>query len=264
MSNDKRDLTPDAIYHAYNRGNNKMNLFCDEDDFKFFISLVKYYKEIYKFEIYSICPMSNHFHLIIRDNGTNLSLIIGSIESAYASYFIKKYNYTGRVFEGRFKFTKILTDGMFLTEFQYVSKNPVSAHIEKNIFDYRWTFLTPASDIYNIINFEYVFDVFQKNCKMDYIEYLNSSVDDLWIDPIEVQRMEDKDALNVYRYLLHGMGLEEKDICYPTDNKKVIPFIGLCKLHGITLKQTEQFTGISKFKIRQMRKINDDSLKPHE
>lgn len=253
MANEKRDIRPDSIYHIYNRGNNKMTLFFDDEDFYRFLGIMKYYMGIYGIIVYAICIMSNHFHILLKDNGVNISLFMDSVESVYACYFIEKYGYKGRVFESRFKSNRATTEEIFLIFFRYINRNPVAAEIVANILHYKWSFLTPKSDRYKLIDFEYINDVFKRKCKTSYMDYLNSSVDDLWIDPIEVQRMEEADALNVFQFILNRMDLEIKDIYYLNNNEKVSSFINICISHGITIKQLNTFTGLSLYKVRKLK-----------
>lgn len=253
MSNEKRDIHPNAIYHIYNRGNNKMILFYDDEDFYFFLSIVKYYMTIYGITIYAICLMNNHFHILLKDNGVNISLFMDCIESVYACYFIEKYKYKGRVFESRFKSNRALTEEIFLVFYRYINRNSVVAGIVESVLEYRWSILTPKADKYRLIDFEYIDDVFSRKCKTSYMDYLNSSVDDLWIDPIEVQRMEDDDALNVFQFILNMMDLKIKDITCSNPNQKASSFFNVCISHGITMKQLNTFTGLSRYRINKIK-----------
>ena len=54
-----------AYYHIYNRGNNKENIFTEEDNYIYFLS--KYDKYLGNLvDTYSYCLMPNHFHLLIK------------------------------------------------------------------------------------------------------------------------------------------------------------------------------------------------------
>ena len=85
---------------------------------------------------------------------------------------------------------------------------------------------------------------------------MSSSDDDLWIDPIEVQRMEDADALSVFNDLAARMYVNIEDVMIPIYNEKVSAFINVCILHGVTIKQIMHFTGHSRYKIEKLLKNN--------
>ena len=136
MANDKRDMRPKGIYHVYNRGSNKMNLFRETEDYVYFIKKLKHYKDKYDFKIYSSCLMTNHFHIIVQDSGLDLSVFMDALESVFATYFIDKYKYKGRVYESRFKSSLILTNTRLLDLFRYLARNPIVARIVNNVFSY--------------------------------------------------------------------------------------------------------------------------------
>ena len=107
MTEIARLLFEDSIYHAYNRGHNHMDLFRDVNDFLFYLKCIEYCREKIEFEIYAICLMTNHYHILIRDVGKNLPLIMDTINSVYARYFNEKYNRPASLFEKTFHFLHI-------------------------------------------------------------------------------------------------------------------------------------------------------------
>ena len=54
-----------SFYHLYNRGNNKEHIFKKDDNYFYFLTLVR--KHLLSIcNIYSYCLLPNHFHFIIR------------------------------------------------------------------------------------------------------------------------------------------------------------------------------------------------------
>jgi len=76
-------------------------------------------------EIHGFCLMPNHIHLILRE------IIEGGISDfikklgGFSTYFNKRYNRTGPLFEGRFKTIPIQSDEQLANTFRYVHTNPV-------------------------------------------------------------------------------------------------------------------------------------------
>jgi len=78
-------------------------------------------------DILVFCFMPNHIHLLlkqIKENGvTNFMKKLGS---GYGSYFNKKYNRKGYVFQNRFKDVHIENDNQLKVIFTYIHTNPIS------------------------------------------------------------------------------------------------------------------------------------------
>ena len=64
-----------GLYHVFNRGIRKENIFRDDSDYSFFLdSLSKTYSK-YSFDLYAYALMPNHFHLLIERASDPLSLV---------------------------------------------------------------------------------------------------------------------------------------------------------------------------------------------
>lgn len=75
-----------CIYHTIQRGNERKNIFNSKEDKHKFIEILSRSKKKYNFSIYAYCLMDNHIHLLIYDNGNDISKIIKSINISYVSY----------------------------------------------------------------------------------------------------------------------------------------------------------------------------------
>ncbi|MDQ7949884.1 MAG: transposase [Pedobacter sp.] len=127
-------LEEGLFYHIYNRGNNKERIFKDEDDYRYFLSLLKKHL-LPTADIFVYCLLGNHFHLLVKiktneiDKGItgkplNTSQVFSNLFNAYAKAFNRKYNRTGKLFEERFKRKQIATDGYFSELIYYIHANP--------------------------------------------------------------------------------------------------------------------------------------------
>jgi len=121
------------------RGNNKKRIFHCEDDFGYFIYLVKDNKRKYSLEIYHYVLMSNHVHMIIKSpTGKNLSDAMKRLNVTYTRYYRKKYEGIGHFFQDRFK-SFLIQNGKYLLECgRYIELNPVRAGVVKKPEDYKW------------------------------------------------------------------------------------------------------------------------------
>ncbi|MDQ5985309.1 MAG: hypothetical protein CSYNP_01017 [Syntrophus sp. SKADARSKE-3] len=128
------------VYHVLTRGNNKQDIFKDDEDFSEYIKILWKYKTKYKYKLYHYVLMTNHVHLVIEatEDGGELSEIMKGINLSYAQYFKKKYKYTGHFWQDRFKSIIISKDEYLLACGSYVELNPVRAGMVKDPQDYPW------------------------------------------------------------------------------------------------------------------------------
>ncbi len=78
-------------------------------------------------EILAFCFMPNHIHLLVRqikDNG--ITRFMKKLGSGYATYFNKKYNRKGHLFQNRFQAVHIKDDIQLKMTFIYIHINPIS------------------------------------------------------------------------------------------------------------------------------------------
>ncbi len=135
-----RILPETGVFHILTRGNNRQTVFKDERDYKYYLYLLKLYKEEHRFLLYHYCLMTNHVHLILETTSeTNLSKLMKQLNLAYMYHFRKKYHYWGHFWQGRFKSLLIEKDEYLIACGRYVEFNPVRAKIVDNPKDYLWS-----------------------------------------------------------------------------------------------------------------------------
>lgn len=128
-----------STYHVIQRGNERKNIFQGDDDKSRFLETLDRMKIKYNFLIYAYCLMDNHVHLIINDNGNDISQIIKSINISYAYYFNRIYKRCGHLFQDRFKSERIDDDVYLMEVSRYIHNNPVKAGMVKEPLDYKWS-----------------------------------------------------------------------------------------------------------------------------
>lgn len=70
MASKPREYLIEGIYHLYNRGIHKERIFLYSEDYVFFIIRLQEYACKYDVTVLSYCLMPNHYHLLLRQNGT--------------------------------------------------------------------------------------------------------------------------------------------------------------------------------------------------
>lgn len=78
-------------------------------------------------EILTFCFMSNHIHLLLRQiKEEGISKFMRKFGTGYATYFNKKYNRVGHLFQSRFRAVSIKTEEQLKNVFVYIHTNPIS------------------------------------------------------------------------------------------------------------------------------------------
>lgn len=131
----------DYVYHVLTRGNNRQNIFKDEEDFGKYIEILKKYKVRYQYRLYHYVLMTNHVHLVIEatKEGGELSQIMKGINLSYAQHYKNRYKHTGHFWQDRFKSILISKDEYLLACGSYVELNPVRARMVEDPKEYRWS-----------------------------------------------------------------------------------------------------------------------------
>ncbi len=155
------------LYHIFNRGVEKRNIFQQVSDyFRFVFCLyelndkrlikmrdriekrkqreykkytgeTRVYTRVYRkplVEVVVFCLMPNHYHLVLRqlvDGG--ISLFMKKLANSYTGYFNEKYHRKGLgvLFQGTFKAVHINNDRQLIALINYIFSNPIEL-IEKN------------------------------------------------------------------------------------------------------------------------------------
>lgn len=136
-----REYGAGEYYHVYNRGALKSDIFREEADYTYLLSLFKkylspnqatdYYGRVLpnyhdKIELVAYCLMPNHYHLfvyLLEDDG--LVKLMQSVMTAYGSYFNKKYGRSGRLFETQFLASRVTEEPYLLHITRYIHLNPL-------------------------------------------------------------------------------------------------------------------------------------------
>ncbi len=128
-----------STYHIIQRGNDRKKIFLSDQDKNRFLETLTRMQIKYNFIVYAYCLMDNHVHLIINDNGNDISKLMKSINVSYVLYFNRKYNRCGHFFQNRFR-SELITDDTHLLEVsKYIHNNPVKANMVKQPEEYRWS-----------------------------------------------------------------------------------------------------------------------------
>ncbi len=130
---------PGAFYHITSRGNERKDIFKDTEDKARFLSYLESSNQRYSAVIHVYCLMDNHYHLLLETPSGNLSQIMHHINGAYTTYFNKRHQRYGHLFQGRYKAIIIEADEYAGELSRYIHLNPVRAGIVEKPEEYKWS-----------------------------------------------------------------------------------------------------------------------------
>ena len=193
MSRKSRKKSESQIYHVILRGNNRQNIFYNDDDRYFILNRIQKYSEQTNIEVYAYCLMDNHIHLLVGKANPNLSKFVQKLATSYAMYFNRKYDRCGHLFQGRFKSEPVETEEYFKTVFRYILQNPQKANICK-FFKYKWSSCQFAinetmDSTDSFVSMGYVFAIFQDKTLLK--KFLHTENSDLCMEYGNVPVMSD-------------------------------------------------------------------------
>ena len=147
-------LAYETIYHIWNRGVNRQNIFVVDDNYRHFLKM--YAQHILPVaSTFAYCLLPNHFHLGIR------TLAAEQIEKNYAALqkpqpltpsqafsnffnsYVKAFNKwnqrTGGLFEGRFGRKPVKTHRQLVTLITYIHRNPETHGLIDDFREWRYS-----------------------------------------------------------------------------------------------------------------------------
>lgn len=130
---------PGAYYHVINRGNAGESIFKSNRDYEKFLEYLATAADRFAIVIHSYCLMTNHYHLLVETPEANLSAAIQWLNVSYATYFNRKRNRHGHLFQGRFKAVLVEADEYLAQLSRYIHLNPVKAKMVVAPQDYSWS-----------------------------------------------------------------------------------------------------------------------------
>lgn len=138
---------PGAYYHVTCRGNERREIYKDEEDRKVFKEKLKQSLSVYGVELPGYVMMSNHFHLLLQTPQGNLSEFMRHFNISYTSAYNRRHNRIGHLYQARYKAFLIDADNYLLAVSRYMHLNPIKIRkYSKYTFKEKWSELFNYKD----------------------------------------------------------------------------------------------------------------------
>ena len=139
MARQLRIRTPGLVHHVMSRGNGRMCIFTDDEDYLRFLGIFGDVIADYGVECWNLCVMRNHFHAVLRPTLPNLPEAMQRLNGNYALWWNRRHSQVGHVYQGRYKDPVVDTDQYLLVLCRYIALNPVRAGLVKSPDQWRWS-----------------------------------------------------------------------------------------------------------------------------
>ena len=234
-----RVFSRSGYMHIIIRGVGRQILFEDNCDYRRFLATLERYCLETGVRICAYCLMENHVHLLVWDHKTSISLLMKKVGVSYSRYFNKKNERTGHLLQDRYLSEIIEGNRNFLMVFRYILKNPQKAGICK-ASEYPWSSYALYEKPLAFMELSQIHRLLgdQKN----YEEFINETADDRFME-YETHYYDDKWAQEI---LCQCLNIKSGTILQTYDRKERNLAIRLLKSNGLTNRQIERLTGISR------------------
>ena len=247
-----RKISKTKVYHIILRGNDRQDIFFDEQDYKKFIKEIIRTKEKYKFDLYAYCLMNNHVHLLIYDKNDSLSKCMQSLEVSYSKYFCQKYEKTGHLFQNRFSSREVETERYLVNVCRYIHQNPAKAGMS-TIENYKWSSYNEYLVKEKIINSKLICEILGKENFVDFHRNITEDVSGKEFLEYEiVEKMSDEQAKKYIQNILEIKDITKiKDLDIVERNKKIQK---LNIIKGVSKAQIARLLGVNKKLVERIMK----------
>lgn len=139
MPRSRRSIIAGGCYHVISRGNNRMRVFNDAQDFSAFFDLLVIARRKAAIDLLAACVMPNHFHVVARSPGrADLGRWAHWLLTTHTHRHHKRHKTVGRVWQGRYKAFPIEEDQHLLIVMRYVERNALRANLVERAQDWEW------------------------------------------------------------------------------------------------------------------------------
>ena len=239
MARTARVLENKGYLHVITRGNAQQIIFEDDQDYGYYLKLIREYASENNITICAYCLMTNHVHLLIHYEDKNVATFMHKVGISYSNYFNKKYDRTGHVFQGRYKSEIIDNEQYFLTVNRYILQNPVKAGLSKNV-DYKWNSYDISAIQNSFVDTSLLIDIL--GGYDNYVRFMGKENDDVCMEGYSVIR-NDEWAEEV---MMEILGTKNGNYLVYCDKSKRDDAIRMLKDKGLSVRQISRLTGLGK------------------
>jgi putative transposase len=240
MPREARKLSESGFYHVVFRGINHQDIFEEEQDFEYMLEIFKVLKQEIKFEVHAYCLMTNHVHILLKENQPgDISIILKRLLIKYVMKFNRKYQRNGALIGSRYKSKVVEVDEYFIPLIVYIHQNPMRAGIVQKLENYKYSSYGEYIGKRDIVDTNLSLDILGKK---EWVKAHQQMVENKFevegrkkLSGEEIRKKISKIANNIVPQKIETMEKEERD--------KILRQL---KNEGLSIRELERATGISR------------------
>ncbi len=276
----------DNFYHVTQRAPGTEKLFIEDDDYLYFLHLLKENLSRFNIDLHAFALMPNHIHALTYLHKANLSPAMQKVLQRYAIYFNNKYKRKGHVFCGGYGCALCNSERYILAVSLYIHLNPYKAGLVSRIDDYRWSsvrlYLKPGRK--SFVKTDFILSLLDSDqneaCKMyrrllrecGKVRHTPLSDNMRGLDRIYKKVGKFYDIHSPDRRLNKEADIEQEDILrfdnyirklrgkkrlrQSTDKQAFMYLVTQLKSRGFRVKEIADILDVSRFKIRRLCNIS--------
>ena len=264
MSRLARRISETGMYHIMFQGVGKQNIFKEGADYQKLMEILSRVKDETEFELYAYCFMANHVHLFIKEQESgDISAIMKKLLAHYATWFNKKYQRAGALFDNRYKSEPVEDEQYILGLCAYIHQSPVREKKAKSLEGYEYSsYREYAENNPQITDIEFLLDALSEDREeaiAQFVELCGEKQEDFEISntkrcsPAVARRIMKAELGGAEPWTIRELAKEERDALL----KKLV------KEMGISKSQIIRETGISRYIImKACGEIKQKTLRP--
>ena len=240
-----RKSSESSIYHVIQRGVGKQILFEDDEDRTFYLAMARRFAEDQPESdpILAWCLMSNHVHLLLHMELSELSRFMKRLGTTYARYFNERHSRAGHLFQDRFRSEPVDDDAYLITVVIYIHLNPVGLECTEPD-GYRWSSYGEyvGSRRKELASTSFVLDVFGGMAQFEAIHREGiAGRKPLPAETTATRPRNDQEALELAKEELGDIGIHELKGMPKAERDR---HIAALRGRGLSVRQVARITGI--------------------
>ncbi len=244
MPRTARKQSKTGVYHIMLRGNNKQQIFLDNNDSKQFLRILLEYKEICGYKIYAYCLMGNHLHLLLKINETPLESVMKRIITKFVYFYNTKYARIGHLFQDRYKSEPVEDDEYLLQAVRYIHQNPVKAGMcakpEDYVFSSYNEYMHGQAEI-EVTDTEFVLSIMPKPQLEEFHKRSDNGIKFIDVS-VNKKRVTEQEAVKTVKEVYNEYQISDLNQC---GKQQKYDIAAVLKQKGLSVRQIERLTGIS-------------------